>query len=293
MDKLEILILEDVEDDAKLVERALRAGGIEFSARRAETREAFLLALEVQRPNVILADYRLPHFDGRSALKLAQELLPLTPVIIVTGTLIDEVAVEILREGAADYVLKDRLARLPAAVRRALAEAEGIRDRKQAEKALRASELRYRRLFETALDGILILKGDSGTIIDVNPFLSGLLGYRSEEMIGMRVSEIGPIRDVEAAEEAFRRLQQADFIRYENLPLLDKAGRTVEVEVIGNAYLVDGVRFIQCNIRDVRERIAAQRRLDEQLAELRLFQKVTVDRELRLQELEVQLKEKR
>jgi two-component system response regulator len=76
MTKLSILILEDVEGDAKLIERALRDGGIEFSAQRVETREDFLRALEAQRPDLILADYKLPHFDGRTALKLARERLP-------------------------------------------------------------------------------------------------------------------------------------------------------------------------------------------------------------------------
>src|SRR4029079_12450899 len=107
MDKLQILVLEDVEDDAKLITRALRDGGLEFAAQRVETRDDFLRALEEQRPDVILADYKLPHFDGRAALRLAAERLPLAPVIIVTGALVDNDAVELLREGAADYILKD------------------------------------------------------------------------------------------------------------------------------------------------------------------------------------------
>src|SRR4029078_8816156 len=85
MDKLQILVLEDVEDDAKLITRALRDGGLAFSAERGETREDFLQALEEQRPDVILADYKLPHFDGRSALQLASERRPRAPVRGVEG----------------------------------------------------------------------------------------------------------------------------------------------------------------------------------------------------------------
>lgn len=287
--KLEILLLEDTEDDARLVERALRTGGIEFSARRVESREAFLDALQEKTPDLILADFKLPHFDGRQALKLAREVVPQTPVILVTGTMLDEDAVDLLREGAADYILKDRLSRLVPAVQRAIADADAARKRHAAERVFRASEMRYRRLFESALDGILILEGETGTIVDVNPFLAGLIGYTRDELIGRRTSEIGAIKDVEAAESAFAQLQKTDYVRYEHLPLRSKRGEAIDVEVISNAYLVGGARFIQCNIRDIRQRVAAQRALDGQLNELRRFQKAAVDRELRLQELEAEL----
>lgn len=287
--KLDILILEDKPDDAKLVERALRSGGIEFSVRRVDTREDFLRAIERQHPDAILADFRLPHFDGRTALKLANELLPLVPVIIVTGTMIDEAAVELLHEGAADYILKDRLSRLAPAVRRALAEADNARNRKAAETALRDSELRYRRLFESAQDGILLLDGASGKIFDANPYLADLIGCTADDLVGRTVSEIGAINGSKAAGEAFAQLPKSDYVRYEHLPLKSRTGAMVDVEVVSNAYLVAGTRFIQCNIRDIRERVVAQRLLEEQLNELRQFQKVTVDRELRLQELEAEL----
>jgi DNA-binding NtrC family response regulator len=145
--KIEILILEDVARDAELIEDGLRAGGIDFSARRVETREDFLQCLREQRPDVILADCNLPQFDARSALKLATELAPQAPVIIVTGTIVDEAAVELLREGAADYILKDRLSRLPSAVRRALAEADAARERKEAERVL-GEQLKELRQFQ-------------------------------------------------------------------------------------------------------------------------------------------------
>ncbi len=287
--RLDVVILEDVASDAKLTERALRTAGIAFDARHVGSRVEFLRALQDRQPDVILADFNLPDLDGLSALKLARERHPETPVIIVTGTLADEAAVELLREGAQDYILKDRLSRLAPAVRRALAVADEARSHKAAEIALKNSELRYRRLFESAKDGILILEGDTGAIIDANSFLVDLLGYKREELIGKRVSELGAVKDVEAAEDAFEHLQKNDYLRYENLPLLSKAGKIVEVEVVSNAYPVDGSRYIQCNIRDIRERVAAQRLLSEQLSELRQFQRVTVDRELRMQELTAEI----
>ena|ERR1700730_18701416 len=97
-------------------------------------------------------------------------------------------------------------------------------ERKQAEKALCASEARYRRLFETAQDGILILDGHSGLIIDVNPFLVNLLDYSREEFIGKTLWDIGPFRNIEASKAAFQELQDKEYIRYENLPLEARGG---------------------------------------------------------------------
>src|ERR1700675_211207 len=101
---------------------------------------------------------------------------------------------------------------------------------------LRASELRYRRLFETAKDGILILDAKTGQIIDVNPFLVNLLGYAHDEFIGMPLWEIGPFKDVKECKLAFTELQEAEYIRYESLPLETKDGRLIAVEFVSNVY---------------------------------------------------------
>jgi diguanylate cyclase (GGDEF)-like protein/PAS domain S-box-containing protein len=124
--------------------------------------------------------------------------------------------------------------------------------------ALEESEARYRRLFETAKDGILILDGDYGRITDVNPFLLDLLGYSKTELIGKQLWEIGPVRDIIASKEAMGQLQNADYIRYEDLPLETKTGERKQVEFVSNAYLVNGWRVIQCNIRDISARKHAE-----------------------------------
>ena len=129
-------------------------------------------------------------------------------------------------------------------------------ERKQIE--LRESEVRYRRLFETAKDGILILDGDSGRITDVNPFLQDMLGYSKAELIGKALWEIGPVKDIAASQEAMHHLQNTDYIRYEDLPLETKAGERKQVEFVSNVYLVNGFRVIQCNIRDITERKRAE-----------------------------------
>jgi PAS domain S-box-containing protein len=124
--------------------------------------------------------------------------------------------------------------------------------------AMLASELRYRRLFETAQDGILILDADTAQVVDANPFMKHLLGYSQEEFLGKKLWEIGPFEGVDASKIAFAGLQHKDRLRYEALPLETKEGRCVEVEFISNAYLVDQKGFIQCNIRDITERKRAE-----------------------------------
>lgn len=126
------------------------------------------------------------------------------------------------------------------------------------ELALEVSELRYRRLFETARDGILILDANTGKIIDVNPFLLDLLGYPFESMIGLRLWDIGQFKDIAANQAAFEALQTNEYIRYENLPLRTKTGKEIQVEFVSNVCFVGSDRMIQCNIRDISERAEVQ-----------------------------------
>ena len=129
-----------------------------------------------------------------------------------------------------------------------------VNESKRVEDALIVSEARYRRLFETAKDGILILDAVTGKIDDVNPFLMDLLGYNKETFIGKNLWEIGAFKDADASKKAFAELQTREYIRYENLPLETSDGRKIAVEFVSNVYLVDNKRVIQCNIRDITER---------------------------------------
>lgn len=123
---------------------------------------------------------------------------------------------------------------------------------------IKTSELRYRRLFEAAQDGILILDAATGAITDVNPFLIQMLGYSREELVQKRLWEVGAFLDVKASQEAFATLQEVEYIRYEDLPLRAKDGRLVDVEFVSNVYWVNDEKVIQCNIRDISERKRAQ-----------------------------------
>ena len=139
---------------------------------------------------------------------------------------------------------------------------DDITERKKMEAALQVSETRYRRLFETAQDGILILDADTGEIFDINPFLIEMLGYPHEALLGKRLWEIGAFRDIEASKAAFLELQSKGYVRYEDLPLETRDERHIDVEFVSNIYSVDHKRVIQCNIRDItlRKRIEEERR---------------------------------
>jgi len=135
---------------------------------------------------------------------------------------------------------------------------------------LSASELRYRRLFESAHDGILIVDPESSKIVDVNPFLESFLGYSREEFLGKELYEIGLLKDEAASQAAFRELRSSGFIRYENLPLQTKGGKRVEVEFISNLYQEGEQQVIQCNVRDITKRKATEKALhdaDQKLAQ--------------------------
>jgi PAS domain S-box-containing protein len=140
---------------------------------------------------------------------------------------------------------------------------EDITERKQLGYQIMTSELRYRRLFETAQDGILVLNADTGNITDVNPFLIDMLGYSKEEFIGKSLWELGFLSDIVANRRAFQELQEKGYIRYENLPLKTKAGQPLQVEFVSNFYTVNGDRVIQCNIRDITQRKKAEQLRDD------------------------------
>ena len=123
------------------------------------------------------------------------------------------------------------------------------------------SEVRYRRLFETAKDGILILDSDTGAITDANPFISELLGYSHGELVGKQLWEIGLFGDQQASKAAMRQLQETRYIRYEDLPLKAKSGSQIDVEFVSNVYSEGDRTVIQCNIRDISER----KRVDDEL----------------------------
>ena len=181
--ELKILILEDVPSDAELMEEELTDSGMTFTSKRVATKASYLNAIDEYCPNIILSDYSLPSFDGLSALKIAREKCPDVPFIFVSGALGEEMAIELLKKGATDYVLKNRLSRLGPAVSRALSEVEERNERKRVENALKESEVRYRTIFENTGTATIIVDEDT-TIVLANRQFEMLSCFSRSEIEG-------------------------------------------------------------------------------------------------------------
>ena len=146
---------------------------------------------------------------------------------------------------------------------------ETLLEKERAMGALLDSEKRYRRLFESAKDGILILDAETGQVIDVNPFLLNLLGYSYDALYGQYIWDLGVFKDIAASKDAFKTLQDSEYIRYDDLPLETLDGQPIAVEFVSNVYLVDNSKVIQCNIRDITARKVTERALGESEAKTR------------------------
>jgi two-component system, cell cycle sensor histidine kinase and response regulator CckA len=146
-----------------------------------------------------------------------------------------------------------------------------LQEMERAGEALQDSEKRYRRLFESAKDGILILDADTGKVVDVNPFLLELLGYSYDSLHGQYIWELGVFKDIAASKDAFKTLQDHEYIRYDDLPLETLDGKPIAVEFVSNVYLVDQdhAKVIQCNIRDITARKRTERALGDSEAKTR------------------------
>jgi PAS domain S-box-containing protein len=236
----------------------LRSGGYVPDHVLVDTSPAMGAALERQDWDLVTSDHSMPHFSALRALALVKAVHPSLPFIIVSGEVELALVVTLMRAGADDFVHKSELARLVPAVDRVLREKTLRHDHTQVKQALQISETRYRRLFETAQDGIMILDAETAEIVDINPFLLEMLGYSREQCVGSKLWEIGAFKDVKACKAAFVTLQSKGYIRYENQPLETKDGRSIDVEFVSNIYLVNDRRVVQCNIRDITVRVRAE-----------------------------------
>ena len=259
---LRILILEDVPSDAEMVERALRKAGLAFTARRTDTRKGFVEALESFKPDVVLCDYKLPDFDGLSAIKLVREKSADLPVIAVTGALGDEAAVALIKAGANDFIFKDRLARLGAAVEGALTEAAAVHARGEAERKTREEATKFRSVVEQGIAGVYIIRED-GSVAYINAGFANLCGYVPAEATGKPFDHFIAESDRAAVDEAFaaviagRRpsLQIAAGIRR-------KDGAIVDVLAHGSLASYEGRPALIGVMLDISDRRRAERSLD-------------------------------
>ncbi|MDP2335071.1 MAG: PAS domain S-box protein [Bacteroidota bacterium] len=223
--ELRILILEDDSTDAELMQRELRNAGITFSPMLVASRKEFIKGLDQFSPDLILADYKLPSFDGISALAISQEKYPDIPFIFVTGTMGEEWAVETLKRGACDYVLKDRIYRLASVVKRALQDAKERTGRKQAEE-------KYRGIFTNALEGIFQVLPD-GRYITANPSFVNMLGYKSQAEFIAKVTAMGYqlCVQLERYNELKQLLKKHNFVHEFEIQMYRKDGNIIWISL--------------------------------------------------------------
>ncbi|MEH2168622.1 MAG: response regulator [Nostoc sp.] len=207
MNVLRFLLLEDSLLDAELTQAILTEGEIDCQLIRVETGADFLTALESEVFDLILSDYALPSFDGISALEIARNRTPEVPFIFVSAALGEELAIEALKNGATDYVLKQRLGRLVPSVQRALREAKERRERQQAEESLQKSEAKYRRIVDTSYEGIWMIDSEARTEF-VNQRFSEMLGYTAQEMLGRSMFDFMDRADGIVAQDKLEWLKQ-------------------------------------------------------------------------------------
>lgn len=282
--ELRVLILEDDPHDAELQISILKEAGYECLWRRVETQAAFLECLDGQAYDLILADYNLPTFDGLTALRLFLERDADIPFILVSGTLGEETAIESLRAGATDYVLKEGLTRLAPVVERALHDKEEQRQLDLAQEALRESEKKYRLLADNVTDVIWILDSFNLKFTYVSPSVEYLQGYTPDELMKMPLAEIlSPpsfklVFEIIAEELALEETGKVNPLRSRmmELEVYCKEGRTIPIEVTasfirdetGKAVSIVGVS------RGISERKQAERERQNLETQLRQAQKM-------------------
>jgi PAS domain S-box-containing protein len=271
---LRLLILEDNPDDAELEVKELEREGFILNWKRVDTEPAFRKALS-ENPDVILADYKLPSFSGMAALKIQQENFPDIPLIIVSGTIGEDIAVECMKAGATDYVLKDRLSRLGSVVKRALKEAEIYRKRKLAEEKLRASEKRFRILFESATDGIFLINKNA-EYVDVNPAGCKMFGYTRDEFLQSDIKLVLFLKDIEKAYEDGKTVLEQETI-YREYRMRRKDGSEIWIEMTITPFNIDGQELLLGIKRNITERKQVESALRESEEKYRLLADNTID----------------
>lgn len=253
---LRLLFVEDLPSDVELAERALRQAGLRFSSETVETEQDFLHALKNLRPDLVISDYALPAFDGMRALQLSLAHDRSLPFIIVTGSMNEETAVECMKAGATDYVIKEHIGKLPLAVHSALEQKKMAAARARTELALRESEARYKSLFQNSHAVMLIIDPGTFEIVDANPAACAYYGWSKEELCRMRLDAINTL----SIDQLHAKMQRAHAEkRYYFVFKHRRADGTVrDVEIYSGPIEIDGRELFYSIVHDITDRVHAE-----------------------------------
>ncbi len=261
---IHVLMVEDVEDDALLLAAELRRGGYDVSFERVDTAAAMRTALQQKSWDVILCDFTMPYFSGAAALELARESGTDAPFIYVSGTIGEDIAIEAMKSGAQDYVMKTNLARLAPAVERELREAQIRRESRRAETAMRESEHKYRHLFEALSDAVFVIAEESGRIIDTNVRAEVLLGRTRTDILGSNQSRLFAPQNGQPGFDTLRAVANGEHPGGCELEVFRHDGHLVPVHASASRIELYDRQLLLTVLRDVSER----NRMDEQLRQL-------------------------
>jgi len=251
-EELKILFVEDTDADFELAGMELYRNEITYEHMRVENSDDFKKALSEFKPDLVISDYSLPQFNGMQALKISKDYDASLPFIILTGTLNEEIAVECMKAGATDYVIKEHIGKLSFAVREALRYRSAMHEKASAEKALFESELRYRTIFENNYAIMLLIDSQDGKIIDANPAASDYYGYSHIELINKYLFDISNL-DKNLLFERLNLSKTGNKNHFISRHLLkNKMERDVEVFLSPINYM--GKNLVHCIIQDITER---------------------------------------
>ena len=268
---LHALCVEDVPEDAELYLRVLQDAGYQVTADVVSTREEYVRKLESGSYDVVLSDYRMPGWSGAEALEDLKRSAQDIPFLLVTGTIGEEAAAEFIKQGAADYILKDRPNRLPAAIRRALEEKAAREERLRAEESLKL----FRLLVDQSNDSIQVVDLETMRLLDVNERACLSLGYTREELLSMSVYDIDPTLDESMRAKLDEVLRKSGSAVFQTLQRR-KDGSTFPVEVSMKYVHLDR-SYVVCAIRDITERKEAEEALLFKTALLEAQSETTID----------------
>lgn len=279
---LKILHLEDLPEDAEMVARALKKGGIECEIKHVEDKAEFIKALKEFSPDIILSDHSLPSFDSHEALKILKETGIEIPFILITATVSEEYAVSIIKEGASDYILKDRLQRLPNSIAGAMEKYNLEQARKQADEKLRLSQRKYKLLFESNPMPMWMVSQSTLDIIAVNEAAAAHYGYTKEEFLKLNPLNLRPSEDIAAyiahIKKEYTGIQKPGIWRHKK-----KDGSIIMVEIITHDVVYENspARLILAN--DVTEKLKVEAELANQQV---MRQKLITETSIQVQERE-------
>jgi len=257
-DKLKILFVEDVKLDAELNWREIEKNGIVFKKLLVDNRKDFLEGLESFKPDIIISDYSMPQFDGMQALLLRNELAPQTPFIVVTGSVNEEVAVECMKAGADDYVIKEHLTRLPFAIKEALEQHTILIEKRAAELLLKENEEKFKALFQNSNDAIMLMNKNG--FFDCNPQTLKIFKVNTkEEFIRIRPAKLSPPVQANGKNSSEATQENISIAYRDGHNRFDWIHRRTDneafyAEVLLSAFEFGGGPVLQVTVRDITER---------------------------------------